>query len=147
MATLSVGRVTRTETAFTAALTFLADRPPFASMRVGALVPTVAGAVRRGHYGLAMEEGRVRGVLLWALSDEAGARRWIERGDAPDFEGASHGDTVVVLLGAADDPRVPHAGFRELARRHPGLGYVMRRHSRGGYKRGRLVAPRPAPQT
>lgn len=136
--TLNVGVMTRPDTAFTAILSFMAARPPFQTMRLGGIVRTVSGAIKRGHYGVATEGGRVRGVLLWALSDAATAEGWVTGALSPSFEEASAGDTLVVLLGAADDPRVPGLGFREMARRHPGLPYVMKRHGRRGYKRGRL---------
>ena len=143
---LTVGVMKREDTALAAVLTFMSRRPPFETMRLGEVFGTVAAAIRRGHYGVAAEDGRIRGVLLWALTDAATARRWAGGGVAPSFEEASAGDTLVVLLGAADDPRVPGRGFREMARRHPGLLYVMKRHGRPGLKRGRLPG-RPVTST
>lgn len=136
--TLTLGLMKRADTAFTAILSFMAARAPFETMRLGDVVGTVSGAIKRGHYGVAAEDGRVRGVLLWALSDAQTAERWVTGAETPSFEQASGGDTLVVLLGGADDPRAPSLGFREMARRHPGLRYVMKRHGRPGFKRGRL---------
>jgi hypothetical protein len=135
---LSFVRMQRSESGFAAVLTFLAARAPFRAMPLGPVVETVSGAVKRGHYILAVEAQRVVGVTCWALADYPIAARWTEGGPPPAYEDTLAGDTVVLMLGGGDHPRVALLGIRHIAGLYPGRRYLMNRFGRHSTNRGRF---------
>lgn len=136
--TLNIGRLQNPEAAFTAALRFLAGREPFASLPLTSVVDPVAGAIKRGHYVLVSEDGRVAGFTCWALTDSDLARRWAEGAATPTYEQCLTGDTVVLQMGGGTSPRVALQGVRHIAGLYPGMPYVMVRYGRKGTKSGRF---------
>lgn len=136
--TLEFLRTPRAESGFAAAVTFLAARDPFRTMPLGPIVETVAGAVKRGHYILAVEDKRVLGLTLWALTDHATALAWTAGGPPPPYERTLAGDTVVLMLGGGDQPRVALRGVRHIAGLYPGRRYLMNRFGRKGTQAGRF---------
>lgn len=131
-------RAQRVDTGFTAAMTFLAARAPFRTMPLGGVADSVRGAVQRGHYILAVDEGRVVGVTCWGLTDAETARRWTAGEVVPDQELLMQGDTVVLMLGGGDSPAVALRGVRHIAGLYPGRAYRMVRHGRQGVQVGRF---------
>lgn len=139
--TLSFVRARRTESGFAAAITFLAARDPFRAMPLGPIAESVSGAVKRGHYILAVETGRVVGLTCWALCDHAMAAAWTAGGPVPDYAQTLAGDTVVLMLGGGDHPRVALQGVRHIAGLYPGRRYFMNRFGRKGTQAGRFPMP------
>jgi hypothetical protein len=142
--TLRFVRMQRSDSAFAAALTFLAARAPFRTMPLGPIAETIAGAVKRGHYVLAVEDGRVVGFTAWALTDYASGLRWTAGEFVPPYGETLEGDTVVLMLGGGDHPKVALLGIRHIAGRYPGRRYLMNRFGRRGTNRGRFPAVRGA---
>lgn len=130
----------RADAGFSACITYLAARDPFRAMPLGHVSDTVAGAVRRGHYILALDGGRVVGVTLWALADAAVAERWFAGGAWPSFAETQDGDTVILMLGGGEHPRVALQGVRHIAGLYPGRPYLMTRFGRDRTSRGRFPA-------
>ena len=142
---LKIGKMPRADAAFIAAVVFMAGRAPFRTLPFGKMAEAIAGAVQRGHYALASEDGRVVGVTLWALTSADVALRWTEDGYAPTYEETLDGDTVVLTMGAGQHPSVALKGVRHVARQYPGYPYRMVRHGREGTKSGRFPALRATP--
>lgn len=140
--TLKIGKMPRPDAAFTAAVVFMAARVPFRALPFGEMAEAIAGAVRRGHYALASEDGRVVGVTFWAVTSAEIALKWTEDGYAPTYEETLGGDTVVLTMGAGRHPSVALQGVRHVARQYPGYPYRMVRHGREGTKVGRFPALR-----
>ncbi len=136
-------RARRPDTAFTAAITFLAARKPFDRLPLGPIVATVSGAIQRGHYVLAVEGGKtVVGLTCWALTDYDTALRW-SRGEAqPSFEETVEGDTVMMMMGGGDGAGVALGGLRHIGDRYPGQRYVMNRFDRERPSLGRFPPAR-----
>jgi hypothetical protein len=139
---LSFGRARRPDTAFTAIMTFLASRDPFARFPLGPVIATVSAAIRRGHYVLAMDDGVVVGLTCWALTDYQTALRWSAGEVEPSFKETLAGDTVIMLLGGGESPAVALGGIRHIGRQHPGLRYVMNRFGREKAREGRFPPAR-----
>lgn len=131
-------RMARADAGFAAVLTYLAAREPFRSMPLGPIAESVSGAVKRGHYILAVEAERVVGVTCWALTDYDTGIRWTSGGTPPAYEQTLAGDTVVLMLGGGAHPRVALQGVRDIARRYPGMRYLMNRFGRPGTQAGRF---------
>lgn len=140
--TLKIGQMPRQESAFAAAVVFMAGREPFRTLPFGEMTEAIAGAVRRGHYAIASENGRVVGVTFWAVTTADIALRWTDEGYAPTYEETLGGDTVVLTMGAGRHPSVALQGVRHVARQYPGYPYRMVRHGRAGTKVGRFPALR-----
>lgn len=113
-------------TAFAVAAKYLARREPFRSTAAGLVGRTLLDAVRRGHVRFAAEGGEIVGVGCWALLDAEAARLWREEGIKPSGDYRS-GDTVALLIGAADRPRASFTALRHMAGLYPGWPYVMSR--------------------
>ncbi|NJC39950.1 hemolysin-activating ACP:hemolysin acyltransferase [Brevundimonas alba] len=75
---LVIGRMQRMTDAFAAAITFMAHRRPFSGLPFGPMVDSISGAIRRGHYVVASENGRVVGFTFWAVTSADVARRWTD---------------------------------------------------------------------
>ncbi len=135
---LTFVRLARADSAFAAAITFLAARAPFRTLPLGPLAESVSGAVKRGHYVLAVDAGQVVGLTCWGVTDFETARRWTDGEEVPSYEQTLDGDTVVLMLGGGDSPRVALGGVRHIARRYPGRRYLMNRFGRPGTQRGRF---------
>lgn len=140
--TLSIGRMRRPEAAFAAAVMFMAARKPFSTLPFGAMTSSISGSIRRGHYALSSENGRVVGVVLWALTSADVARRWTEEAYEPTYEEGLDGDTVVLTMGAGEHPTVALQGVKHVARMYPGYPYRMVRWGRTGTKVGRFPGAR-----
>lgn len=125
-----LARAKTPEIAFAAVMTFLAQQEPFASTSVDKLVSTVSGAIKRGHYLIATTDGRVAGVLCWALVSSDVARRWAMGLHMPSYEEAGAGDTVFLTVGAATHASTVTQGLRHLATLYPGRPYRLRRWTR-----------------
>lgn len=136
-------RARRPDTAFTAAITFLAGQKPFDRMPLGPIIGTVSGAIQRGHYVLAVEnDTTVVGLTCWALTDYDTAIHW-SRGEAqPTFDQALNGDTVMMMMGGGDGPGVALGGLRHIGDRYPGQRYVMNRFDRERPSLGRFPPAR-----
>lgn len=136
-------RARRPDTAFTAAITFLAEQKPFDRMPLGPIVATVSGAIQRGHYVLAVEDDRtVVGLTCWALTDYDTALAW-SRGEAqPTFDQTLNGDTVMMMMGGGDGQGVALGGLRHIGDRYPGQRYVMNRFDRVRPSLGRFPPAR-----
>ncbi|RYF92072.1 MAG: hypothetical protein EON95_13635 [Caulobacteraceae bacterium] len=136
-------RARRPDTAFTAIVTFLAARAPFDRMPLGPVIATVSGAIQRGHYALAVEDGReVVGLTCWALTDYDTALAW-SRGEAqPSFDQTLNGDTVMMMMGGGDGPAIALGGLRHIGDRYPGQRYVMNRFDRKRPSLGRFPPAR-----
>lgn len=135
---LKIGKMPRPDAAFAAAVVFMAARAPFRTLPFGEMVEAIAGAVSRGQYALASENGRVVGVTLWAVTSAEIALRWTEDGYSPTYEETLEGDTVVLTMGAGQHPSVALQGVRHVARQYPGYPYRMVRHGRDGTRVGRF---------
>ena len=87
-----------------AAAAFLAARPPFDAFPAGALLRTLRGQVRRGHYLMLVEGARLRAYAGWALLTPAEEAALLNQGSVPT--GDAHGGQIVWLqmLAAADRP-------------------------------------------
>lgn len=132
-------RSNRPDSAFTAAITFLAAQKPFDRMPLGPIVATVSGAIQRGHYVLAVEDGRtVVGLTCWALTDYDTALAWSRGQVQPTFEQTCDGDTVMMMMGGGDGPGVALGGLRHIGDRYPGQRYVMNRFDRDRPSLGRF---------
>lgn len=131
--------------AFAAAIVFMAGRKPFSDLPFGRMADSISGAVRRGHYVMASENGRVVGFTFWALTSAEVARRWTEEGYEPTYEEGLGGDTVVLTMGGGEHPTVALHGVRHIARLYPGHAYRMVRFGREGTKVGRFPDRRIAP--
>lgn len=129
---LKIGRMERPEAAFAAAVIFMAGRKPFSDLPFGRMVETLSAAVRRGHYVVASEAGRVVGFTFWAVTSADVARRWTEEGYEPTYEEGTTGDTVVLTMGGGEHPSVALQGVRHIASLYPGFPYRMVRFGRGG---------------
>lgn len=143
---IRMSRASRADSGFAALMTFLAARAPFATMRLGEVADTVAGAVRRQHYTLAIEEGRVVGAVLWGVCDHAVALEWMRGVRTPEFADVVDGDTVVLMLGGADHARATATGIRHVASLYPGRRYILNRFGRTGRSSGRFPAARGSSQ-
>lgn len=136
-------RARRPDTAFTAAITFLAGQKPFDRLPMGPIIATVSGAIQRGHYVLAVEEGRtVVGLTCWALTDYETALAWSRGETQPTFDQAVGGDTVMMMMGGGDGPGVALGGLRHIGDRYPGQRYVMNRFDRERPSLGRFPPAR-----
>lgn len=135
---LKIGRMARQADAFAAAVTFMAARKPFSDLPFGPMVSSLSGAVRRGHYVVASEDGRVVGFTFWAMTSAEVARRWTEEAYEPTFDEGNDGDTVVLTMGGGDHPTVALHGVRHIAKLYPGHPYRMVRFGRQGTKVGRF---------
>jgi hypothetical protein len=136
---LRLGRFQDPGAALGAACHFLARREPFASFRADALVRTLDGQVRRGHYLAALDGRRVVGWLGWALLSEAAAQRFAERGEVPDAATlGTTGGVAWLLTAASDSTAVLRAMTREARRAQPGLRIMGVRHGPGGPRIHRL---------
>ncbi len=140
--TLTFVKPPRAEAAMTAAITFLAAREPFSAMPFGFVVQTVAGAIKRGHYILAVENNRVVGLTCWALAEANTAELWLSGEVMPTYEQTTKGDTVVLMLGGGDHARVALRGIRHIAGLYPGQNYLMKRFGRRLVSSGRFP-PKP----
>lgn len=138
---LTIGKLERSEAALAAAVTFMAARQPFRDLPFGAMVSSLSGAVRRGHYVMAVDAGRVVGFTFWALTSADVARRWTEEAYEPTYEEALGGDTVVLTMGGGEHPTVALQGVRHIARLYPGRPYRMVRFGRSGTRVGRFPGP------
>ncbi|MES2861439.1 MAG: hypothetical protein V4701_08200 [Pseudomonadota bacterium] len=135
---LTIGKLPRPEAALAAAVTFMAGREPFSSLPFGSMVSSISGAVQRGHYMMAVDDGRVVGFTFWAVTSSDVARRWTEEGYTPTFAEATGGDTVVLTMGGGDHPLVAMKGIKHIAKLYPGWTYRMVRFGRVGTKTGRF---------
>lgn len=136
--TLTIGRMARQADAFAAAIVFMAGRKPFSELPFGPMVSSISGAVRRGHYVVASENGRVVGFTFWAMTSADVARRWTEEAYEPTYEEGVGGDTVVLTMGGGEHPTVALHGVRHIAKLYPGYPYRMVRFGRQGTKVGRF---------
>lgn len=145
---LTIGRMERSDAAFAAAVIFMAARKPFSDLPFGRMVETLSAAVRRGHYVVASDNGRVVGFTFWAVTSADVARRWTEEGYEPTYEEGSGGDTVVLTMGGGEYPTVALQGVRHIAALYPGHPYRMVRFGRGGpTKVGRFPVRKTASAT
>lgn len=135
---LTIGRMQRKTDAFAAAATFMAHRKPFSGLPFGPMVDSLSGAIRRDHYVVASEDGRVVGFTFWALASADVARRWTEEGYEPTYEEGVDGDTVVLTMGGGEHPTVTLQGVRYISRLYPGYPYRMVRFGREGTRIGRF---------
>ncbi|MBR0657123.1 hypothetical protein [Plastoroseomonas arctica] len=141
---IRMSRASRVDSGFAALMTYLAARAPFATLPLGEVAETVGGAIRRNHYVLAVEDGRVVGGVCWALCDHAVATEWLNGGRTPGFADVLDGDTVVLMLGGADHARATVCGIRHVATLYPGRRYILNRFGRTGrHPTGRFPASRP----
>lgn len=140
---LSFIQARRPDTAFTAAITFLAARGPFDRMPLAPIIATVSGAIQRGHYVLAIEDDKtVVGLTCWALTDHETALAWSRGETQPSFEQTLNGDTVMMMMGGGDGPGVALGGLRHIGDRYPGRRYVMNRFDRARPSVGRFPPAR-----
>lgn len=136
--TLTIGRMARQTDAFAAAVTFMAARKPFSELPFGPMVTSLSGAIQRGHYVVASENGRVVGFTFWAMTTAEVARRWTEEAYEPTWEEGNGGDTVVLTMGGGEHPTVALHGVRHIAKLYPGHPYRMVRFGRQGTRVGRF---------
>ncbi len=142
--TLVFRQLARSDSAFAAAIAYLAPRAPFDAMPFGPIADTVSGAIKRGHYILAIENGRVVGFTCWAVTDAKVAEQWMAGELRPTYQQTLGGDTVVLTLGGGEHPRVALLGIRHIAGLYPGMPYWMNRVGRDARKRGRFPPQRMA---
>ena len=142
--TLRFLKTRRDESAFAAAVTFLAAREPFKRQPLGPIVGTVSGAIKRRHYVLAIDEGQVVGFVAWAMTDQDSARRWLAGDFTPSFEETQEGDTIVLMIGGGTTPKTVMLGLRHVGSLYPGRSYMIKRFGRDKISSGRFVAFRPA---
>ena len=127
---LQIAQKSRPASALSAAINMLAQHEPFSKMPLGPMVKTVQGAIARGHYVFAVEDGKIRGFGSWALTTEDVARRWMEGLAHPSELSGAEGDVVALMLSVGDHPEAPALAMRHVAALYPGMRYTYPRTGR-----------------
>lgn len=143
--TLTFSTARRHEVAFAAAMTFLAAHEPFKRQPLGPIAGTVSGAIKRSHYVLGIDEGKIVAFVAWALTDLESAQKWLVGDFTPTFEETQDGDTVVLMMGGGVTSKAVMLGIRYVGSLYPGRHYVIKRFGRNKINSGRFPSFRVAP--
>lgn len=123
--------------AFCAASEILALNEPYSSMSFGVISVTLAGQIRRGHYFLAIQDGKPIGYTGWAYVDEDKARAWIDGGDAPTYEECLNGNAAVLMSVCSKTSAAKRALIRALRNEGKGRKVLFHRIYTGDQERSR----------
>lgn len=85
------------------AMGLMMGHPAFANRTFGGIARLIAGHVNRGHYLIVFRDGRPRGFVGWALTDEAAAQAWLD-GDGSRIGDGTQGDCVLLNIWVTDGP-------------------------------------------
>jgi hemolysin-activating ACP:hemolysin acyltransferase len=123
-------RLADTGAALGAAAAFVAARPPFDQFPAGALLRTLRGQVRRGHYLLLLKGPRLCAYAGWGMVTEAEEAALLRQGLVPGGS-LTAGDRVWIQILAATDGPALRALIRALRAEHRGRRAFGLRHRPG----------------
>ena len=134
-----IAYMSRPSSTLAAAVSFLSEFEPFASLSLKGVVATITGAIERDHCGFVVDdEKRIVGFGCYALADEATVARMLAGEAELDSALGRAGEVVVMLMTAAREPEVVRIMLREMGRRFPGRRWVQRRAGRARPHHGRF---------